>query len=128
MRARVVLLLFLFAAAAGASNAQVTEGALLRLAPGGGIQMPCPLRHTDVKAEVSGNLARVRVTQKFRNPWEEAIEAVYTFPLPQQAAVDDLTLRIGDRVVRGRILRREEAQAVYEAARAAGQLAGLLDK
>ncbi len=39
-----------------------------------------------------------------------------------------MTMRVGDRTVRGRIKRREEARAVYEAARAAGQVASLLDQ
>src|SRR4030095_1907354 len=76
----------------------------------------------------SGFMSRVVVTQEFENPFKEKIEAVYTFPLPHNAAVDDMTLRIGDRTVRGRIKRREEARAVYEAARAAGNVASLLDQ
>src|SRR5947207_3303528 len=39
-----------------------------------------------------------------------------------------MTLNVGDRTVRGLIKRREEARAVYEAARAAGNVAGLLDQ
>src|SRR5712692_9623812 len=88
----------------------------------------CPLKHTDVKAEISGFLSRVVVTQEFENPFKEKIEAVYTFPLPQKAAVDDMTMIVGDRTVRGKILRREEAQAVYEAAKTNGQTASLLDQ
>lgn len=88
----------------------------------------CPLKHTDVKAEISGGLSRVVVTQEFENPFKDKIEAVYTFPLPHNAAVDDMTMRVGERVVRGRIKRREEARAVYEAARAAGNVASLLDQ
>src|SRR5512143_1313637 len=61
----------------------------------------CPLQHTDVKATVSGFIARVSVTQEFANPSSTAIEAVYTFPLPQDAAVDDMTIQIGDRTIRG---------------------------
>ena len=53
----------------------------------------CPLKHTDVKAEISGPLARVTVTQEFENPFSEKIEAVYTFPLPPASAVDDMTMR-----------------------------------
>ncbi|MDX6306805.1 MAG: Ca-activated chloride channel, partial [Blastocatellia bacterium] len=67
-------------------------------------------------------------TQEFENPFPEKIEAVYTFPLPQNAAVDDMTMTVGDRTVRGKILRREEAQAVYEAAKSNGQTASLLDQ
>ncbi|HEX8921516.1 MAG TPA: VIT and VWA domain-containing protein, partial [Pyrinomonadaceae bacterium] len=88
----------------------------------------CPLKHTDVKAEISGFLSRVRVTQEFENPFKEKIEGVYTFPLPQNAAVDDMTMVVGERTVRGRILPREEARVVYEAARTQGQVASLLDQ
>jgi Ca-activated chloride channel family protein len=105
-----------------------TAGTLQVVDPEKGAGPVCPLKHTDVKAEISGFLSRVVVTQEFENPFKEKIEAVYTFPLPQNAAVDDMTMRIGDRTVRGRIKRREEARAVYEAARAAGNVASLLDQ
>jgi Ca-activated chloride channel family protein len=81
-----------------------------------------------VKADITGFLARVTVTQEFENPFSEKIEAVYTFPLPHDAAVDDMTMLVGGRVVRGKIKRREEAQKIYDAARAAGKVAALLDQ
>src|SRR5690242_12120330 len=88
----------------------------------------CPLKHTDVKAEISGFLSRVTVTQEFTNPFPDKIEAVYTFPLPQSAAVDDMTMLIGERKVKGKIMRREEARAAYNNAKQMGQVAGLLDQ
>ena len=88
----------------------------------------CPLKHTDVKAEISGFVSRVVVTQQFENPFKEKIEAVYTFPLSQNAAVDDMTMLVGERTVRGKILPREEARLVYEAAKSNGQVASLLDQ
>lgn len=106
----------------------VTQGSLQVVDPQGKVRGVCPLKHTDVKAEISGFLSRVRVTQEFENPFKDKIEAVYTFPLPQSAAVDDMTMIVGERTVRGKILRREEAQAVYEAAKANGQVASLLDQ
>jgi len=105
-----------------------TQGSLQVVGPNGDAKAVCPLKHTAVKAQVSGFLSRVTVTQEFENPFKEKIEAVYTFPLPQNAAVDDMTMRVGDRTVRGKILRREEAQAVYEAARNNGQTASLLNQ
>src|SRR6266436_1835758 len=105
-----------------------TQGALQVVDPNGKPKAVCPLKHTDVKAEISGFLSRVVVTQEFENPFKEKIEAVYTFPLPQNAAVDDMTMIVGDRTVRGKILRREEAEAVYEAAKTNGQAASLLDQ
>src|SRR5437016_12805042 len=105
-----------------------TQGSLQVLDPNGKPKAVCPLKHTDVKAEISGFLARATVTQEFENPFKEKIEAVYTFPLPQNAAVDDMTMLVGDRTVRGKILRREEAEAVYEAAKNNGQTASLLNQ
>jgi len=88
----------------------------------------CPLEHTDVEARITGFLSRVTVTQQFTNPFDSPIEAIYTFPLPQMAAVDDMTFRIGDRIVKGTIKERDEARRIYENAKAQGQLAGLLDQ
>jgi Ca-activated chloride channel homolog len=105
-----------------------TPGSLQVIDPSGKPKAECPLKHTEVKADVSGFLARVTVTQEFENNFKEKIEAVYTFPLPQNAAVDDMTMLVGDRTVRGKILRREEAEAVYEAAKNNGQTASLLNQ
>lgn len=105
-----------------------TSGSLTVVDPQGKPKAMCPLKHTDVKAEISGFISRVVVTQQFENPFKEKIEAVYTFPLPQNAAVDDMTMIVGDRTVRGKILPREEARLVYEAAKASGHVAGLLDQ
>lgn len=93
--------------------------------PGGDI---CPLEHTDVTADIAGYIARVTVTQTFSNPSPTPIEAVYTFPLPEDAAVDSMEMRIGKRFIKGDIRKRQEARAMYEAAKAAGQVSGLLDQ
>lgn len=110
------------------AQTQESAGSLLAINSDGRPKANCPLKHTTVKAEISGFLSRVLVTQEFQNTFNEKIEAVYTFPLPQNAAVDDMTMVVGDRTVRGKILRREEAQAVYEAAKSGGQVASLLDQ
>jgi Ca-activated chloride channel family protein len=56
------------------------------------------------------------------------IEAVYAFPLPAHAAVDRMVMLVGDGRVVGEVKEREEAHRIYEAARAAGHVAGLLDQ
>ncbi|MFN8178296.1 MAG: VIT domain-containing protein [bacterium] len=87
-----------------------------------------PLKHTKVDADVSGPVARVLVTQTFQNPYDAPIEAVYVFPLPHDAAVCDFQMRIGERTIRGKIDRREEARRQYEEARDRGQVASLLEQ
>jgi Ca-activated chloride channel family protein len=106
----------------------VTQGSLIGLDAQGRPREFCPLTHTDVRIDVSGFVARARVTQQFENPSSETIEAVYTFPLPAHAAVNDLALTVGDRLVKSKIMPREDAQALYAAARTRGQVAGLLDQ
>ncbi len=115
------------AASPGETNA-ATPGSLGIVGKDGKIQGVCPLKHTDVRTGISGFLARVTVTQIFANTATQNIEAVYTFPLPQDAAVDDMTIQIGGRTVRGLIKRREEARAIYEHAKNTGHVAGLLDQ
>ena len=88
----------------------------------------CPLKHTDVKANIAGFIARVTVTQTFHNPYDEKIEAVYVFPLPHTAAIDDMTMTVGDRRIVGLIKRRAEAQALYQKAIQEGKTASLLEQ
>ncbi len=114
--------------AAGISAQKITQGELDAIGKGGKALGACPLKNTDVQADITGFLSRVKVTQEFENNFSEKIEAVYVFPLPQNAAVDDMTMRIGERVVRGKIMKREEAREVYDAAKANGQVASLLDQ
>lgn len=93
-----------------------------------GQQQAFVLKYTEVKAKVSGNISRVEVTQTFENPFKDPLEAIYVFPLPDEAAVDDMEIKIGDRVIKGDIKKREEAQKIYEQARQQGRTAGLLEQ
>jgi len=90
------------------------------------IQVPMPLKHTAVKAAISGYIATVKVTQQFQNPYEEKIEAVYVFPLPENAAVNEFVMTIGERRIRGIIREREEAEKIYRKAKQQGYVASLL--
>ncbi len=60
-----------------------SEGALVTVDPySRNTGAACPLQRTEVRAEISGFLARVRVRQVFLNNHPEKIEALYLFPLP----------------------------------------------
>lgn len=94
--------------------------------PGGERVVPLPLRHTDVRAQVTLHIGAVQVRQQYANPYGEKIEAVYVFPLPENAAVRDFVMQIGDRRIRGIIREREEARQIYREARRRGRVASLL--
>jgi Ca-activated chloride channel homolog len=87
-----------------------------------------PLKHTGIKTEISGFVARTEVTQEFENILPNAVEAIYVFPLPHQSAVDGMTMKVGEREIRAVIKEREEARKIYEQARNTGHTAALLDQ
>ncbi|HLM02029.1 MAG TPA: VIT domain-containing protein, partial [Pyrinomonadaceae bacterium] len=124
----VCLFLALFAAFAFAQDGKIGEGSLHVVGKKGEEAGLCPLKNTFVRAEIGGFLSRVTVTQTFQNPFNESIEAVYTFPLPNDAAVDDMTITVGERSIKGRILERKQAEAVYEKAKQEGKVAALLSQ
>jgi Ca-activated chloride channel family protein len=115
----------------GGLAADLNPGSLEVLQIGGAkpeTRLELPLRHTEARIEVSGFVARATVVQHYQNPYDRPIEAVYTFPLPEDAAVDAMEMTIGQRTIKGRIERREEARRIYQQARDQGQRASLLEQ
>src|SRR5882757_2322231 len=82
----------------------------------------------DVDITVSGPTVRARVTQIFRNPTQNWVEATYVYPLPSGGAVDTLKMVVGDRVVVGDIKERQQARVIYEQAKQNGQKAALTEQ
>ncbi|MBW8726917.1 MAG: marine proteobacterial sortase target protein [Inquilinus limosus] len=107
---------------------EMQSGALLFRANEKGRYVEAPRLGTDVDLTVSGPTARAHVTQVFQNPTDQWVEAVYVYPLPEDGAVDTLKMVVGDRVITGDIAAREEARRTYEAAKQAGQTAGLVEE
>ena len=126
--ALAIALIAICGALGQASATEVTEGAMCYTDPNTGEERRLPLEHTAVSAAVSGSVAEVTVTQVFSNPLADRMEAVYVFPLPDRAAVDRMSIRVGERLLEGEIHRRQEAREIYERARAEGRLTGLLDQ
>lgn len=99
-------------------------GSLMAELPGQ--EVPMPVAHTDVKASVNGYISTVEVTQQFNNPHTQKIEAIYVFPLPHNAAVNEFIMTIGKRRIRGIIRERKDAEQIYEEAKRQGYVATLL--
>jgi Ca-activated chloride channel homolog len=100
----------------------------LEAATAEGPTRPFVLEHTHVVAEVTGFVSAVTVTQRFKNPFGTPVEAIYVFPLPDDAGVDAMTLKAGTRVIKATIQKREDARRQYEEAKAQGRRAALLDQ
>ncbi|AYJ88014.1 marine proteobacterial sortase target protein [Sphingomonas paeninsulae] len=131
--APVALIAYTSTAAAEASDSAVDDEG-----PGAGTLMlrglkstetlPAVRLGTNMDVTVSGSIARVRVTQVFRNTSDKWMEATYLYPLPEDGAVDSLKMVIGQRVIVGQIEKRAVARALYEKAKASGQKAGLVEQ
>ncbi|MEU0570766.1 VIT domain-containing protein, partial [Nonomuraea sp. NPDC005983] len=87
-----------------------------------------PLESVDVKADISGLIAGVEVTQGFRNPFDVTLEATYVFPLPDRAAVTAFRMEADDRVIDGVLKERGQARADYDQALREGRRAAIAEE
>ena len=120
-------------ALAGAQTVEGDENANKTLSPyffvhGDGATEQLPLKSTDVKVNIAGVIADVTVTQRYRNDGRTPIEAEYVFPGSTRAAVHALTMTIGERRVVAQIREKQQARVEYDAAKAAGKSAALLEQ
>ncbi|MCU7827570.1 MAG: marine proteobacterial sortase target protein [Candidatus Thiodiazotropha sp. (ex Myrtea sp. 'scaly one' KF741663)] len=129
LSASLLLILLVFGwTSVQAETGSPTSGRLSLHALDGRLLQQAPLLDTQVSTYVSGLLARVRVEQQFSNPTGEWMEGIYQFPLPEDSAVDQLRMVIGERIIEGRIAEKAQAKRTYEKAKASGQRASLLSQ
>src|SRR5262245_45497778 len=82
-----------------------------------------PLKRTELRGEVAGPLAALRLTQTYgfsRGQCDRVVEALYRFPLPGDAAVTGVRVRFGAAEIRAELKEREKAEADYDEAKEQG--------
>ena len=67
-----------------------------------------------VDVEIDDQVATTRVDQLFVNNSDRMLEGVYLFPLPQGAAVDELTMWVDGIPIEAKILEADEARKIYD--------------
>ncbi|MDD3627544.1 MAG: marine proteobacterial sortase target protein [bacterium] len=87
-----------------------------------------PLKRTDVKLDLTGTILKAEVTQIFTNDTPDTLEAVYVFPLPSNATISDMEMKIGERIIKSIVKEREEAKKIYEEAKAEGKKTALVEQ
>jgi len=85
-----------------------------------------PLLSSSYEMEVSGTVVRTTLTQSFLNPTTFWLEGLYAFPLPNGSAIDGLRMRVGDRLIEGKIKEKKEARRIYKIAKGKGKKTALL--
>jgi len=85
------------------------------------------LVNTDYQIDITGIVASVHVTQSFINDSDNWInEGMYAFPVDEKAAVYQMKLILGQRVIEGEIHEKKQAQKIYEQAKAEGLSASIV--
>lgn len=87
---------------------------------------PAIILKSDANMTLTGLINHVVVTQTYQNENPFAVNARYVFPLPDESAVHAMTMRIGERVIKGQIDKKVEAEKKYEEAKKAGKQAALV--
>jgi Ca-activated chloride channel family protein len=72
------------------------------------------IKSLDVNVNLNGQIARVQVSQEFKNTSQRTIEASFVFPLPYDGAIDRLTLLVGNKEYEAKLIDRNEARRIFE--------------
>ena len=89
---------------------------------------PIPLKGVAVHVSGRGPVSRVTVAQNYRNDESQPVEAIYTFPLPEEAAVCGFQVELDGQVLRGQVEDKDKCLEEYDAALARGAGAFLMDQ
>lgn len=123
----IALLLVVPGAQASLDFSGLRSGELL-LSTGSDHYQAATRLQTHASIRITGPLARTTLSQQFRNDSDAWVQAIYAFPLPEDAAVDHLRMQIGARIIEGEIQPRAQARKTYASARKQGQRAALLEQ
>lgn len=77
---------------------------------------------------IEGLMAKTAIEQKYSNPYDTNIEAVYTFPLISSAVLLNVEIKINDRILKGQIVESSEADEKYDQAMIDGDRAIMVEK
>ena len=77
---------------------------------------PIALQGVSVHGRLTETLASIQVEQRYRNPHQHNIEAIYTFPLPMGAVLLDMEVEIADQKLIGQVIEKKAAEQRYEEA------------
>jgi len=98
------------------------------LTPSDGSLPALSIRDHRVDVLLQDGYAVTTVEQVFHNPHGRNLEAIYSFPVPEQGTVAEFTVWIDGKPVTGEVLEQGQAEQVYREEKAAGRDAGLTGK
>ncbi len=88
-------------------------GKLVGKVPGGEAERELEMVSHNVSARISGNIAYTEIHESFRNPTGETLEGLYRFPLPPDAQISRLSLKVGNTWMEGEFLETARAERIW---------------
>jgi Ca-activated chloride channel family protein len=98
------------------------------LTPTGSGHAPLEIMEHHVEVVIEDGYAITTVEQVFGNPNGEDLEAVYSFPVPENAAVGEFAFWIDGQAVTGEVLEKQQAREIYEQEKQAGREAAITEQ
>ena len=77
---------------------------------------------------INNGFAKTEVIQTFHNPNSKDLEGIYSFPLPKEASLSEMTIWAGETEMNGEVLTKAEADRIYEEEKQKGNDAGKAEK
>jgi Ca-activated chloride channel family protein len=90
--------------------------------------LPLEIRDHQVSVTIQNGFARTSVSQVFYNSNPRSVEGLYTFPVPKQGSLSEVTILAGDNEMKGEVVEKDRAEQIYEAETSRGNQAGLTQK
>jgi Ca-activated chloride channel family protein len=98
------------------------------MTPTGSNLPPLEIREHHVSVVIEDGYAVTSIEQVFANPNGIDLEAIYSFPVPEKAAVGEFTYWIDGQAVTGEVLEKEQAREVFEAEKQGGRETALAEQ
>lgn len=105
--------------ASAALMANLSAAAGLLTPVGGHESLNIVSQQVDVK--IADGFAITTVEQVFANPAQQATDAQYRFPVPENAAVGQFTYWINGQAIHGEVVEKELAKQIYQAEKQSGR-------
>jgi Ca-activated chloride channel family protein len=98
------------------------------LKPVGVADSAVSIKSHHVTVTINNGYARTEVDQVFENTTDRDLDAVYSFPLPKQASLSELSLWIDGNEVIGEVLEKKKAREIHEEQKSQGKDTALAEK
>lgn len=98
------------------------------MTPVGQHQSQLEIKQHHVNVVIEDGYAITRVDQVFNNPHSQDLEAIYSFPIPEKAAVSEFTYWIDGKPVVAEVFEKQQAKQIYTEEKQAGREVGITEQ